>query len=155
MNIFEKLMFLINKPLVLYMYSPIIFLDYGARSGIEKAGVFAAFIVGVALIIAIEKAISLRRQIYKPARVVDESAVIEIAGRYLNRDYSSVQVFKKSLRGKLVRRGFEDEFHIQAKGGNFIVTIGGSFPFPISLMNRAQISGDIEQELRSHSVHRA
>ncbi|MFL0801862.1 MAG: hypothetical protein K6L80_15525 [Agarilytica sp.] len=92
---------------------------------------------------------------YKSVMDIDEIKVIEIAGRYLNRDYSGVHVFKKSIRGKFVRRGFEEEFHIKVKDGLFRVAINGSFPFPISLINRANIIGDIETELRSHKVLRA
>jgi hypothetical protein len=154
MSNFEKLMFVLSKPLALYAFSPIIFWNFGTRPGLEKVGVLSAFIVAVAIIALLEKAISSRKQIYKPARAVDESKVIEIAGMYLNRDYSSVQVFRKSIRGKLYLRGYEEKFHIQAKDDQFIVTISGDFPFPISLFTRAKISGDIEKELRSHSILR-
>lgn len=156
MNVFEGLTYVIFKPMLLYVFSPIIFHQFSDRGTGEKAITLLCFIAAVLAVIFFERMAGRKLQIYKPVKEFDKQKFLVVAARYLALEYKEVKVRGGgSIRGAMVSRGFEDEFRISAKDDEVSVAIKGNFPFPASLFNRMKISRDIENEFRGHGLLKA
>ncbi len=150
-----KVEFLIGKPILLGVYMYMLYqTEFVDSSAPAQFWLLIASLVGFSVIYWVELKMASITYSYKSSRDQDIEKTIEIAARYLQRDFSSVEIYRKSIRGEVTHGGFTQRFYLRASGNRVLVSLSGDFPFPISMIQWLINHSKIENELNSHAYFR-